>query len=282
MHEATTMANRLDAVLAVLQAGDVLVGHSGGGLGITRGADAAPELVSHLIYLAAALPLEGRLMQEALVYHDDGGDYDVTGMLQHLRFGDDGSMAFADVEGARALFYHDCDAATARWAFERLTPETAGDTATVPISVPRFWEAELPRSFIRCEQDHAQPRWLAATAKNAFPNSGTFFENPATVKGADVTTSAIAAAIVNPATSDPSSYGRSWVVDILAYLDQQDLLNAWDLNQPYLYPQSFLGSGSPAEPSAAPARLRISPSVERPWRFSNAPTTSTPRRIRAT
>ena len=61
------MAGRLDAVLDVLQSGDVLVGHSGGGLEITHAADAAPELVSHVIYLAAALPLEGRLLQDALV-----------------------------------------------------------------------------------------------------------------------------------------------------------------------------------------------------------------------
>ncbi len=165
VYEVATMAGRLDAVLAVLQPGDVLVGHSGGGLEITRAADAVPELVSHVAYLAAALPLEGRLMQEALVYRDDGGtegDYDVTGMLKHLRVNDDGSMAFANVEGAQALFYHDCDRATARWAFERLTPERAGDTATTPVSVPRFWEADLPRSFIVCRQDRAQPRWLAA------------------------------------------------------------------------------------------------------------------------
>ena len=101
------MAGRLDAVLDVLERGDVLVGHSGGGLEVTRAADAAPELVSHVVYLAAALPLEDRLMQEALVYRDDGGkegDYDVTGMLKHLRIGEDGSMAFATRRGcARAL-----------------------------------------------------------------------------------------------------------------------------------------------------------------------------------
>jgi len=162
--EEATMAGRLDAVLEVLEPGDVLVGHSGGGLEITRAADAASDVVAHVIYLAAALPLEGRLMQDALVYRDDGGpegDYDVTGMLEHLRFGDDGSMAFADVEGAKELFYNDCDDATARWAFERLTPELAGDTATTPISVERFWAADLPRSFIICLQDRAQPRWLA-------------------------------------------------------------------------------------------------------------------------
>jgi len=96
-----------------------------------------------------------------------------------------------------------------------------------------------------------------STAKNSFPSSGTFFENPATVKGADVTTSAITAAILNPATSDPSSYGRSWVVDILAYLDQQDLLNAWDLNQPYLYPQSFFGSQPPVGSAGEATNLTV-------------------------
>jgi pimeloyl-ACP methyl ester carboxylesterase len=158
------MAGRLDAVVGVLEPGDVLVGHSGGGFEITRAADAAPEAVSHLVYLAAALPLEGRLMHEALVYHDDGTteqDYDVGNMLQHLRIDDDGAMSFADFEGAWRYFYHDCDETTARWAFAQLTPEIAGDTATTPVSVPHFWSAEPRRSFIRCEQDRSQPRWLA-------------------------------------------------------------------------------------------------------------------------
>ena len=162
--EEATVAGRLDAVTSVLEPGDVLVGHSGGGFEITRAADAAPDLVRHVVYLAAALPLEGRLMHEALVHRDDGPpetDYDVTGMLKHLRFGDDGSMSFADFEGAWEFFYHDCDEPTARWAFEHLTPENAGDTATTPVSVPRFWAAELARSFIVCLQDRSQPRWLA-------------------------------------------------------------------------------------------------------------------------
>src|SRR3954465_11916247 len=42
-----------------------------------------------------------------------------------------------------------------------------------------------------------------STAQNAFPNSGTFFEDPSTVKQGDPTTSAVAHAIVNPATSSP-------------------------------------------------------------------------------
>jgi pimeloyl-ACP methyl ester carboxylesterase len=55
--EESTLANRREAVTSVLQAGSekqVLVGHSGGGFDATLGADAAPHLVSHIIYLAAA------------------------------------------------------------------------------------------------------------------------------------------------------------------------------------------------------------------------------------
>jgi pimeloyl-ACP methyl ester carboxylesterase len=164
VHEEATMQGRLDAVLSVLQSGDVLVGHSGGGFEITRAADSAPEMIRHVIYLAAALPVEGLLSHEALAYHDDAEaetDFDVTGMLEYLSFGDDGSMTFSDFRGAWEFFYHDCDEETARWAFDRLTPERAGDTFTTPVSVPQFWSAELSRSFIRCEQDRAQPLWQA-------------------------------------------------------------------------------------------------------------------------
>ena len=84
-------------------------------------------------------------------------------MLGYLKFDDDGAMWFADFDGAWKYFYHDCDEATARWAFERLGPERFGDTTVTPVSVPEFWAADLPRSFIRCLQDQSMPRWLADT-----------------------------------------------------------------------------------------------------------------------
>ena len=53
------------------------------------------------------------------------------------------------------------------------------------------------------------------------------------------------AAVNNPATADQAKYwGWSWVVDVLPYLDQQDLSNAWTLSQPYLYPQYIVGTGT--------------------------------------
>ncbi len=164
--EESTLANRRQAILDVLQPGDVLVGHSGGGFDATLAADAAPDLVSHIAYLAAALPREGRTYPEAMAMrdHEDGEfDADTGEMLGYLKFDDDGAMWFADFGGARKYFYHDCDEATARWAFDRLGPERFGDTTVTPVSVPRFWEADLPRSFIVCEQDRSMPRWLADT-----------------------------------------------------------------------------------------------------------------------
>jgi hypothetical protein len=118
--------------------------------------------------LAAALPREGRTYPEAMAMRDDselneGFDADVGEMLAYLHFDEAGAMTFADFEGAWKYFYHDCDEATARWAFDRLGPERFGDTTVTPVSVPAFWAADLPRSFIVCEQDRSMPRWLADT-----------------------------------------------------------------------------------------------------------------------
>jgi len=166
--QESTLANRRDAIVSVLEPGDVLVGHSGGGFDATLAADAAPEKVRHIAYLAAALPREGRTYPEAMAMRDDseldeGFDADVGEMLTYLHFDEAGAMTFADFEGAWKYFYHDCDEATARWAFDRLGPERFGDTTVTPVSVPAFWAADLPRSFIVCEQDRSMPRWLADT-----------------------------------------------------------------------------------------------------------------------
>jgi pimeloyl-ACP methyl ester carboxylesterase len=164
LDEESTLTNRRKAVAAVLQPGDVLVGHSGGGFDATLGADSAPELVSHIVYLAAALPREGRSYTDAMTMGSEGAEFFDTAaadMLSHLHFADDGAMTFADIDGARQYFYHDCDDETVRWAFERLGPERFGETTVAPVSVPNFWAADIGRSFIRCEQDRAYPRWLA-------------------------------------------------------------------------------------------------------------------------
>jgi pimeloyl-ACP methyl ester carboxylesterase len=167
--QESTLANRRDAIVALMQPGDVLVGHSGGGFDATLAADARPDLVSHIVYLAAALPREGRTYPEAMAMRDtgdelaEGFDGDVGEMLSYLHFDEDGAMTFADFDGAWKYFYHDCDEQTARWAFERLGPERFGDTTVTPVSVAKFWAADLARSYILCLQDRSMPRRLADT-----------------------------------------------------------------------------------------------------------------------
>jgi len=162
--ELSTLDNRRDAIVAALQAGDVLVGHSGGGLDITVAADAATELLGHVVYLAAGLPREGRSYTEAIGMRDAEDTEPVTDpteMLDYLHFTEDGTMSFASQEGAHEFFYHDCDEETVRWAFERMGPERISEMSFEPVSIPRFWAAELPRSYIRCLRDRSLPHWLA-------------------------------------------------------------------------------------------------------------------------
>ncbi|MFJ6569238.1 alpha/beta fold hydrolase [Streptomyces sp. NPDC091292] len=167
--ERSTLGDRRDAIVAVLRSGDVLVGHSVGGYDITMAADAAPDLVGHMVYLAAGLPLEGRTVLEATggVPGEDGdGEVselmtDETGMSRFTRPNARGRMECTEFAPVRDFFYHDCDEATARWAFDQLCPAPV-EFLTEPVSLPRFWEADLPRSFIRCEQDRAVPPTMAA------------------------------------------------------------------------------------------------------------------------
>jgi prepilin-type processing-associated H-X9-DG protein len=98
--------------------------------------------------------------------------------------------------------------------------------------------------------------------KNSFPNAGTVKENPATTSataGVDLTKSVIYE-IVNGTATAPSSYMganhtavagtsyqgsyHSWVVDILQYIDQQALYNAYNRNQTYYSPTTVSGQPS--------------------------------------
>src|SRR6266545_2154841 len=51
------------------------------------------------------------------------------------------------------------------WCWSRTIPqlERLGHEA---IAVPRFWEADLPRSYILCLEDRSKPRWLSDVVAN--------------------------------------------------------------------------------------------------------------------
>jgi pimeloyl-ACP methyl ester carboxylesterase len=163
--ERSTLADRRDAIVAILEPGDVIVGHSGGGYDMTLAADAAPGLVRHMVYLAAGLPIEGKTVLDATggaTAPASGSQQvtqlmdDETGMTRFIRPDARGRMECVDFAGVRDFFYHDCDEATARWAYSLLTPAPT-EFLTETVTLTEFWNANLPRSYIRCLDDRAKP-----------------------------------------------------------------------------------------------------------------------------
>jgi pimeloyl-ACP methyl ester carboxylesterase len=145
--DATLEAYR-NAVVDLIEPDDVLVGHSMGGFVASMAADAAVDRVQHVVYLAAGLPIEGEPMTSAGAGH-------LSQRASLVEPVDDGRrMRFRSDEDAISFFYHDCSPELARWACSKLTPQPLAPMLE-PISIPRFWEAQLPRSLILCRQDRA-------------------------------------------------------------------------------------------------------------------------------
>ena len=157
--EPSTLVNRRDAIVDILKPGDVLVGHSGGGFDISLAADAAPDRIGHMIYLAAGLPIEGQPLVKATGGASDANKVDrlnETIPSTVLRPTADGRLEWTDRDAAAALFYHDCPGETVDWAFARFSPAPPGILLD-PVTLTRFWTANLPRSYILCLQDRALP-----------------------------------------------------------------------------------------------------------------------------
>ena len=121
VEESTSLAAVRDTVLEVIEPGDVLVGHSGGGYGITLAADAATSEVSHLVYLAAGFPSEGSSINETIRASNQGdrratlrdaSDPDLP--VQQLE--DQQALQILPGEASVAFFYQDCPPEVAAWA----------------------------------------------------------------------------------------------------------------------------------------------------------------------
>jgi len=161
---------RIQPVLDAMEDGDVLVGHSGGGYDISVAAEHRPASIRHMIFLAAGLPVEGKSVVEATggsTEEDSSGQRratrlmdDSTGMLRFIRPLPDGTMEWTSLEGAREFFYHDCDDASVRWAFSKLTPGIS-PFPNERLHLPNFWKAQIPRSYILCLEDRSKPKSMS-------------------------------------------------------------------------------------------------------------------------
>lgn len=160
--EIATLPGYRQAVLEVLRPDDVLVGHSMGCAVATLAADDALD-IQHIVYLSGPLPTEGQPMS-----YDMGGGEATDGSISimteyeggvqnYVKVSDDGAHFHFEPDGAQHCFFHDCTPETTRWAIEQMTPQRIDVMVSEAISVPKFWAAELARSYIMCTDDHAFP-----------------------------------------------------------------------------------------------------------------------------
>jgi pimeloyl-ACP methyl ester carboxylesterase len=160
MHETASHASWRGALREVIEPGDVLVGHSMGGFAISLGADEAPDDVARLIYLSAAVPIEGETMGPAT---EDTVAVDwptVVGLpfeefIEIVELPNQGPCTrLTRPEAPNKLFYHDCTPEDQAWAWEHLTPLPMAP-ANEPFHLPNFWSAPIPRDFILTTDDYS-------------------------------------------------------------------------------------------------------------------------------
>jgi pimeloyl-ACP methyl ester carboxylesterase len=150
---ARTVENALDP-----DAETILVGHSMSGLVIPLVAASRP--VRSLVFLAAFLPAPGRSANDQRSTESIDGRV-APRTAEWTDLGDDVWMVGPNT--ATELFFHDAPAAVARWATQRLRPQSYRVMSEVtPLAA---WPDVECRSIV-CRDDRAlNPDWVRASAR---------------------------------------------------------------------------------------------------------------------
>lgn len=105
-----TLATYRDTIVEVIEAQEspvVLVGHSFGGIVISSVAEAVPDQIEQVVYLAAYLPQSG----DSLVTLSSNDHYSVLGQEGNFGLSEDFTTAFVNEEVFASAFCPDCDEA---------------------------------------------------------------------------------------------------------------------------------------------------------------------------
>ena len=158
-----SLAGYAERVTAAIDAADrpvILVGHSMGGMVISAAAEARPDGVARLVYLAAYLPASGQSLFDLAM--TDGDSQVGEGLVDH----GDGTLGIRP-EAFPDLFCADCDDEGRAILMAGYRPEPAAPLATpVELTADRF--GSVPRSYLGTSRDlvvspDLQARMTAAT-----------------------------------------------------------------------------------------------------------------------
>jgi pimeloyl-ACP methyl ester carboxylesterase len=133
----------------------VLVGHSGGGLTATAVAEAIPERVAAIVYLA------GMMLPSGMAYADlvrqceaEQPDVDISGVASSLRETEDGLGCSIDAQSAARIFLHDAPREAALQAAARLKPQDHAGHKVAPTWMPERF-GRVPRIYVEALQDRS-------------------------------------------------------------------------------------------------------------------------------
>jgi pimeloyl-ACP methyl ester carboxylesterase len=143
--------DRVDDVVGRLTAPVSLVAHSGGGNVASAFAEHRPERVSRIVYVAGIMLPDGMsfvdIVDMAIENHPDA-----VGVNPSTMYSPDRRVSQVPPEAAIAHFFNDCDAADARAAAHRLSPQGEGGRAIVMrTTAARF--GRIPRLYVEALND---------------------------------------------------------------------------------------------------------------------------------
>jgi pimeloyl-ACP methyl ester carboxylesterase len=147
VHHADCVESVVRAVEADGAADVVLVGHSFGGSVISKVVERIPDRVRRLVFLTAFVLENGQSVADNL----PPDQVEEFGRL--AADSPDGTVA-CPWEVFRDLFMQDAASDEARAVWERLCPQPYM-TWTDPLDLTRFYELDIPKSYIACRDDLA-------------------------------------------------------------------------------------------------------------------------------
>ncbi|PXW23161.1 alpha/beta fold hydrolase [Paraburkholderia caballeronis] len=155
-HPAVSLQTYVDALQAGLAAFDgpaVVVAHSGAGVPVSQLAEALPDKVACIVYVA------GMMLPSGLGYADfvEASAADVPGaegIAPYLLWSDDRATTEVPPQAALDVFLHDCPPDAARRAAAKLTPQRESGRALVAtLTDERF--GRVPRIYVEALRDRS-------------------------------------------------------------------------------------------------------------------------------
>ena len=162
-----TYAEFLSGVLDSLDGPAVLVGHSLGGLSISRTAELRPDKVAVLVYLTALLIQNGETFTPA-TSNEPGEIRQALETRTSWDIADDLSHVVYKEELAQHRFYNDCSPEDLAWARSMLVPQPVGPLVS-PMRITDANFGRVPRVYIECALDNAVTAEHAREMYTALP-----------------------------------------------------------------------------------------------------------------